>query len=50
VVTLAVDIFEQMGTQFAFFGFKTERVYLEICLTIPGKVVVMFDLVRAIAL
>ena len=50
MVTLAIDIFEQMGTQFALFGFKTGRVYLEICLAIPGKVAVMFNLMRAIAL
>ena len=47
VVIFAVEWIE---IQFALFGFKTWRVYLEICLATPGKVVVIFDLVRAIAL
>ena len=50
VVTLVVDIFEQMETWFILFGFKTVRVYLEICLATLGKVVMMFDLVRTVAL
>ena len=50
VVTLVVDTFERVGTQFALFGFEIERVDLEVFLAIPGKMVVVFDLMRAIVL
>ena len=50
VITLAVDTFEQMETWFILFGFKTVRVYLEICLATLGKVVMIFDLVRTVTL
>ena len=45
-----VNIFEQMEIWFILFGFKTVRVYLEICLATLGKVMMMFDLVRTVVL
>jgi len=50
VVTLVIDIFERMQAQFAQFSFEMERVNLEVGLATPGKVVMMFDLVRPITL
>jgi len=50
VVTLAVDTFERVGAWFALFGFETERVGLEVCLATPDKMVVVFNLMRAIVL
>ena len=50
MVTLVVDTFERVGTQFALFGFEIKRVDLEVFLAIPGKMVVVFDLMRAIVL
>jgi len=50
MIILAVDTFERVGAWFVLFGFETERVDLEVCLAIPGEIVVVFDLVRAIVL
>jgi len=44
------DIFERIRGQFALFSFKAGRVNLEISLATPGEVVVMFNLVRTVAL
>jgi len=50
VVTLAVDTFERMWAQFTQFSFEVRRVNFEVGLATPGKVVIMFNLVRPIAL
>jgi len=50
VVTLVVDTFERVGAQFALFSFETGRVGLEVFLITPDKMVVVFDLIRAIVL
>jgi len=49
VVILKVNVFERMRARFALFGFKIERVDLEISLVTLSKVVVMFGFVRTIA-
>ena len=50
MVTLAVDIFERIQAKFALFSFKAERVNLEVGLTTPDKVTMMFNLVQPITL
>ena len=50
MVTLTVDTFERVGAWFILFGFETGRVNLEVCLATLGKIAVVFDLMRAIAL
>ena len=45
VITLVVDTFECMRAQFTLFGFKMQRIDLEICLITLGKMVMMFDFV-----
>jgi len=50
MVTLAVDIFERIWAKFALFSFKAERVNLEVGLTTPDKVTMMFNLVQPITL
>ena len=49
VVTLAVDIFERIGTRFALFGFKMRGVSLEVNFAVPGKVMMIFYFMEAIA-
>ena len=39
-----------MRAQFALFGFKMQRIDLEICLITLGKIVIMFNFVQSIAL
>jgi len=49
VVALAVDVFEEMEVRFILFGFKTRGVSLEVSFAAPGKVMMMFCFMRAIA-
>lgn len=39
-----------MRAEFALFGFEMQRIDLKICFTTLGKVAVVFDLIRSVAL
>jgi len=49
VIALVVDVFEGVGARFALFGLKARRVSLEVSFAVPGKVMIMFCFMGAIA-
>jgi len=48
MITLVVDTFEGMRAKLALFDLKAWRIDLKVGLTVPGKVVMVFDFVRTI--
>ena len=48
MIALAVDTFEGVRARLTLFGFEVQRINLEVGLTTPDKVAVVFNFVRAV--
>ena len=47
MVIFTILVLEEIRTKFTLFGSKMQMVGLEICFTIPGKVAIVFNLMRS---